>query len=60
MQGDLNSNVVIGVWGERESNSDHRSGQLHGESFDWDMRDKVTDKYMEKEEKEVQTRRATL
>lgn len=33
---------------------------MEKESFDWDMRDKVTDKYMEKEEKEVQTRRATL
>lgn len=52
--------MVIGVWGERESNSDYRFLQLHGERVLTGISETNTDKYMEKKEKEVQTKRVAL
>ena len=44
MQGDLNCNMMLGVCGGRESNSDYRSAEVHQEGdlveLDWDLREK--------------------
>lgn len=40
-RGFVHSNMVMGIWVKRENNSDHRSGELHGEGgFDRNFRDK--------------------